>query len=61
MNNPGTRAYHLDGVRILDLFAGPGGLDVAAHFLGFKSIGIEWDRTRARHASRQGCRRFTPM
>ncbi|MGW0824195.1 DNA cytosine methyltransferase [Streptomyces sp. NPDC002845] len=28
----------------MDLFAGPGGLDVAAHFLGFKSIGIEWDR-----------------
>ncbi|RNG23102.1 DNA cytosine methyltransferase [Streptomyces botrytidirepellens] len=44
MNNPGTHAHHLDDVRILDLFAGPGGLDVAAHFLGFKSIGIEWDR-----------------
>ncbi|MBU3865633.1 DNA cytosine methyltransferase [Streptomyces sp. 4503] len=44
MNNPGTQPHHLDGVRILDLFAGPGGLDVAAHFLGFKSIGIEWDR-----------------
>ncbi|MGW0606386.1 DNA cytosine methyltransferase [Streptomyces sp. NPDC002640] len=28
---------------ILDLFAGPGGLDVAAHFLGKKAIGIEWD------------------
>ena len=28
----------------MDLFAGPGGLDVAAQFLGFKSIGIEWDR-----------------
>ncbi|MET8014549.1 DNA cytosine methyltransferase [Streptomyces sp. NPDC005271] len=44
MNNSGTHAHHLDDVRILDLFAGPGGLDVAAHFLGFKSIGIEWDR-----------------
>ncbi|MEU0930646.1 DNA cytosine methyltransferase [Streptomyces malaysiensis subsp. malaysiensis] len=44
MNSPGTQVHHLDGVRILDLFAGPGGLDVAAHFLGFKSIGIEWDR-----------------
>ncbi|AGP56139.1 DNA cytosine methyltransferase [Streptomyces rapamycinicus] len=44
MNTPGTQAHHLDGVRILDLFAGPGGLDVAAHFLGFKSIGIEWDQ-----------------
>ncbi|WP_280889045.1 DNA cytosine methyltransferase [Streptomyces sp. LBL] len=44
MNSPGTQVRHLDGIRILDLFAGPGGLDVAAHFLGFKSIGIEWDR-----------------
>ncbi|WP_043218149.1 DNA cytosine methyltransferase [Streptomyces sp. 351MFTsu5.1] len=44
MNSPGTKVHHLDGIRILDLFAGPGGLDVAAHFLGFKSIGIEWDR-----------------
>ncbi|MFD9885282.1 DNA cytosine methyltransferase [Streptomyces alboflavus] len=44
MNSPGTQAHHLDGIRILDLFAGPGGLDVAAHFLGFKSLGIEWDR-----------------
>ncbi|MGW5939274.1 DNA cytosine methyltransferase [Streptomyces celluloflavus] len=43
MNSPGTHVRHLDGIRILDLFAGPGGLDVAAHFLGFKSIGIEWD------------------
>jgi DNA (cytosine-5)-methyltransferase 1 len=44
MNAPGISAHHLDGAQILDLFAGPGGLDVAAHFLGFKSIGIEWDR-----------------
>ncbi|MFI5670520.1 DNA cytosine methyltransferase [Streptomyces sp. NPDC051704] len=42
MNSPGK--HHLDGIRILDLFAGPGGLDVAAHFLGYRSIGIEWDR-----------------
>ncbi|MFE4646284.1 DNA cytosine methyltransferase [Streptomyces sp. NPDC056730] len=44
MNSSGTQVHHLDGIRILDLFAGPGGLDVAAHFLGFRSIGIEWDR-----------------
>ncbi|MFI5981583.1 DNA cytosine methyltransferase [Streptomyces sp. NPDC051555] len=43
MSSPGSQ-HPLDEVRILDLFAGPGGLDVAAHFLGFKSIGIEWDR-----------------
>lgn len=29
--------------RILDLFAGPGGLDVAAHVLGHEVTGIEWD------------------
>ncbi|MDV5146001.1 DNA cytosine methyltransferase [Streptomyces sp. SBC-4] len=28
---------------ILDLFAGPGGLDVAAHVLGHEVTGIEWD------------------
>ncbi len=27
----------------MDLFAGPGGLDVAAHALGVPSTGIEWD------------------
>ncbi|MFI8460729.1 DNA cytosine methyltransferase [Kitasatospora sp. NPDC085464] len=29
---------------ILDLFAGPGGLDVAARMLGVESLGIEWDK-----------------
>lgn len=28
---------------IIDLFAGPGGLDVAAHWLGLRVKGIEWD------------------
>ncbi|MEU3760877.1 DNA cytosine methyltransferase [Streptomyces albogriseolus] len=31
------------GFRILDLFAGPGGLDVAADVLGYRVTGIEWD------------------
>ncbi|MFF5155543.1 DNA cytosine methyltransferase [Streptomyces sp. NPDC000348] len=31
------------GFRILDLFAGPGGLDVAADVLGYHVTGIEWD------------------
>lgn len=44
MNSPGTQPRHPGDFRILDLFAGPGGLDVAAHFLGYKSIGIELDR-----------------
>ncbi|WP_435280772.1 DNA cytosine methyltransferase [Streptomyces koelreuteriae] len=29
--------------RIMDLFAGPGGLDVAAEVLGYQVTGIEWD------------------
>src|SRR5699024_2819882 len=29
--------------RIIDLFAGPGGFDVAAHWLGISSIGVEFD------------------
>ena len=44
MSSPGPQAHDFDNARILDLFAGPGGLDVAAHFLGYKSIGIEWDK-----------------
>ncbi|MEU1123025.1 DNA cytosine methyltransferase [Streptomyces sp. NPDC005899] len=34
--------------RIVDLFAGPGGLDIAATIMGVESIGVEWDdATRA--------------
>ncbi|OPX17042.1 DNA cytosine methyltransferase [Gordonia sp. i37] len=29
--------------RLIDLFAGPGGLDVAATWLGIETTGIEWD------------------
>lgn len=29
---------------MVDLFAGPGGLDVAARWLGLRSVGIEWDK-----------------
>lgn len=29
--------------RIVDLFAGPGGLDVAARWLGLEVTGVEWD------------------
>ncbi|MEU7788655.1 DNA cytosine methyltransferase [Amycolatopsis sp. NPDC049159] len=31
-------------VEMVDLFAGPGGLDVAAHWLGVSVVGIEWDQ-----------------
>lgn len=30
-------------VQIVDLFAGPGGLDVAAEKLGIATVGVEWD------------------
>jgi DNA (cytosine-5)-methyltransferase 1 len=33
----------LDKPFVLDLFAGPGGLDVAGRVLGVPSLGIEWD------------------
>lgn len=33
----------LDSPMMVDLFAGPGGLDVAAHWLGVPSVGIEFD------------------
>ncbi|MEX5237108.1 DNA cytosine methyltransferase [Kocuria arenosa] len=31
-------------VEMVDLFAGPGGLDVAAHWLGLSVVGLEWDK-----------------
>ncbi|MFG2758356.1 DNA cytosine methyltransferase [Streptomyces wuyuanensis] len=44
MTSPDAVAPFLHDPYILDLFAGPGGLDVAAHLLGVPSLGIEWDR-----------------
>jgi DNA (cytosine-5)-methyltransferase 1 len=35
--------FPLAGVQLVDLFAGPGGLDVAARWLGVTAEGIEWD------------------
>ncbi|EGG46844.1 DNA cytosine methyltransferase [Streptomyces griseoaurantiacus] len=35
----------LDKPFVLDLFAGPGGLDSACHRLGIPSLGIEWDKS----------------
>lgn len=43
-----SSAHHqsiLDKPFVLDLFAGPGGLDVAGHVLDIPSLGIEWDRS----------------
>src|SRR5690348_6450240 len=40
---PGLGSVRGGDVVIVDLFAGPGGMDVAAHALGAESVGIEWD------------------
>lgn len=44
MTSPDAVAPLFENQYILDLFSGPGGLDVAAHMLGVRSLGIEWDR-----------------
>ncbi|MBP1159816.1 DNA cytosine methyltransferase [Rhodococcus sp. PvR099] len=36
-------SFDLANPSIVDLFAGPGGLDVAAHWLGVPVVGVEWD------------------
>ncbi|MYX41767.1 DNA cytosine methyltransferase [Streptomyces sp. SID89] len=45
MTSTPPHQYILDKPFVLDLFAGPGGLDVAGHRLGIPSLGIEWDRS----------------
>ncbi|MGW2448442.1 DNA cytosine methyltransferase [Streptomyces sp. NPDC001675] len=44
--------------RIVDLFAGPGGLDVAADVLGHKVTGIEWDKDACATRSAAGMDTF---
>ncbi|MFJ8508112.1 DNA cytosine methyltransferase [Streptomyces avermitilis] len=43
MSSPEAQTQTPEEFDVLDLFSGPGGLDVAAHFLGLTSIGIELD------------------
>ncbi|MFJ3496437.1 DNA cytosine methyltransferase [Streptomyces sp. NPDC086091] len=45
MTSPAPHQSVLDNPYVLDLFAGPGGLDVAGHGLDIPSLGIEWDRS----------------
>ncbi|MFF4830723.1 DNA cytosine methyltransferase [Streptomyces sp. NPDC001315] len=45
MTSTASHQSILDRPFVLDLFAGPGGLDVAAHALDIPSLGIEWDRS----------------
>lgn len=43
MSNAPSDQSQRGSFRIVDLFAGPGGLDLAAELLDIPSIGIEWD------------------
>ncbi|MGW3203181.1 DNA cytosine methyltransferase [Streptomyces sp. NPDC001135] len=43
MTSPQAQHSHPGDFHMVDLFAGPGGLDVAARLLGVESTGIEWD------------------
>ncbi|MFE5088990.1 DNA cytosine methyltransferase [Streptomyces sp. NPDC056638] len=45
MTSTASHQSILDRPFVLDLFAGPGGLDVAAHALDIPTLGIEWDRS----------------
>lgn len=43
MNPVQPQLFTTAQIQMVDLFAGPGGLDVAAHWLGVHIDGIEWD------------------
>ncbi|MEV6895834.1 DNA cytosine methyltransferase [Amycolatopsis sp. NPDC051372] len=43
-------------VEMVDLFAGPGGLDVAAHWLGVSVTGVEWDDDACETRKKAGLR-----
>ncbi|WP_139000246.1 DNA cytosine methyltransferase [Rhodococcus zopfii] len=43
MSSESALTFDVDDPCIVDLFAGPGGLDVAAHWLGVPVVGVEWD------------------
>lgn len=43
MNPVQPQLFTTAQIQMVDLFAGPGGLDVAAHWLGVHVDGIEWD------------------
>lgn len=45
MTSSARHSTVLDKPFVLDLFAGPGGLDVAGHVLDIPSLGIEWEKS----------------
>lgn len=57
MTAPNPPAPPPHPAHMVDLFAGPGGLDVAAHWLGIPVVGIEWDADAC--ATRDGAHLLT--
>src|SRR5215207_4827473 len=58
---------HSGQIHMVDLFAGPGGLDVAAQWLGLTVSGIEWDanacatrRAAGLHTKQDDVRKYGP-
>ncbi|WP_420881646.1 DNA cytosine methyltransferase [Rhodococcus sp. (in: high G+C Gram-positive bacteria)] len=43
MSSASSLTFDVADPFIVDLFAGPGGLDVASHWLGVPVVGVEWD------------------
>ncbi|MFJ3836737.1 DNA cytosine methyltransferase [Streptomyces sp. NPDC090054] len=56
MTSTDAAARFLENPYILDLFAGPGGLDIAAHMLDVPSLGIEWDKDACETRYKAGLR-----
>ena len=47
--------------QMIDLFADPGGMDVAAHWLGISVHGVEWTTTLMRQGKLRDCLPRTKM
>lgn len=54
MMPPPSLTFDVEDPFIVDLFAGPGGLDVAANWLGIPVIGVEWDPNACATRERAG-------
>lgn len=51
---PAQQELFTSTARMVDLFAGPGGLDVAARWLEIPAVGIEWDENACATRERAG-------
>ncbi|MFX1759535.1 DNA cytosine methyltransferase [Rhodococcus sp. As11] len=54
MSSVPALTFDIEDPCIVDLFAGPGGLDVAAHWLGVPVVGVEWDANACATRERAG-------